>query len=338
MVRSFLARSSLRVVSEILGSASRPESLCLACRLRRVSPPVHASFSTSAARAESLSITERIRRKIWGTDQPPGQADPYARLDESEKAREAQARLVDEEKRKKAAAADELPDGYEPATTWDGLEEVGTFETVEEEWTRRHPYEGYVDNWSGVVNMLTFRHRFMTATRLTTPQELTAALHRAVIEVYTLEEAGRPLSSLRKDPGSDDLTGSVQAAPSSDLQGATLVYPGDSVRVEILRSLSKESVNSKRSDDLQTSVASSKSPAGTEPVEPDAASIAIANEGASEASSESPEQRLDETTPEINQAENQISSWDPSWLSIPLKTVDLKFAVCPTLFSLVSTC
>ena len=37
------------------------------------------SFSSTAKRRESLPFTERLRRRIWKTDNPPGRIDPYSR-------------------------------------------------------------------------------------------------------------------------------------------------------------------------------------------------------------------------------------------------------------------
>src|ERR1700722_2875318 len=112
-----------------------------------LSSPFHCSacgrpspFSTSiprAARQGSLSYTEKMRRKIWGTDQPPGQEDPYGGpsfADERKATRVNDQRKaplpneeddVDESERESQKTSNGGLDAYEPAETWDGLIEVG---------------------------------------------------------------------------------------------------------------------------------------------------------------------------------------------------------------------
>lgn len=117
--------------------------------------------------SSSLPFTERLRRKIWGTDNPPGLQDPYGGPGYFERRRQ-QAR---EEREASAPAAsppqpaimqsEQVPtvqdenamDGivplrsvaendpktedpsYVPAETWDGLEHVG----LSGHWSERPP-------------------------------------------------------------------------------------------------------------------------------------------------------------------------------------------------------
>lgn len=67
---------------------------------------------------------------MWGTEQPPGQEDPYSR--------DSPMRTIpprQEEQRQPEVAAASTPqvaNAYEQATTWDELEWVGSKEYVEE--------------------------------------------------------------------------------------------------------------------------------------------------------------------------------------------------------------
>jgi hypothetical protein len=106
----------------------------------------------STEEKQEIPFTEKVRRKLWGTDNPPGLKDPYggpsmferaaARRQEAQRKASStvpEARLattVSEEREPSGAqiaprpAGDlsqaELQDrGYEPAETWDGLEWVG---------------------------------------------------------------------------------------------------------------------------------------------------------------------------------------------------------------------
>jgi hypothetical protein len=76
---------------------------------------------------------------------------------------------------------------YEPASTWDGLVEVGG-EQVE---------EFYFDG-------------FMPAETVSNRYEAMAAVHRALVEVIAIKQSGRPFSSLPKINKENDKTFEVQ--------------------------------------------------------------------------------------------------------------------------------
>ena len=68
--------------------------LCSACK-HHASP-----FSTSALRAASngkVPLTEKLRRKIWGTDNPPGLEDPYGDRSVFDQSKKKERRLEKEE-------------------------------------------------------------------------------------------------------------------------------------------------------------------------------------------------------------------------------------------------
>jgi hypothetical protein len=104
-----------------------------------------APFSTSARHANSLSLTERLRRKRWGTDAPPGAADPYGGPGEVERLGLLRGKGGGSGSGDKKGAAD-AADAYEPATTWDDLEVVGDETSVlkQEEEAARARYRRYV--------------------------------------------------------------------------------------------------------------------------------------------------------------------------------------------------
>ncbi|KAK7554714.1 hypothetical protein BKA81DRAFT_420574 [Phyllosticta paracitricarpa] len=113
-----------------------------------------APFSSSSTRAadqqkkkSSLSL-ESIRRRIWGTDQPPGREDPYDPQSPMRQIEEAQSKPSRPGQEATAETKDKADDGdnalksgprrtkrssssegeYKPASTWDGLEWVGSSE------------------------------------------------------------------------------------------------------------------------------------------------------------------------------------------------------------------
>ncbi|KAI9793208.1 MAG: hypothetical protein M1816_000629 [Peltula sp. TS41687] len=265
-----------------------------AAHLRTKKPSLRIPFSSSAIRTESEPFTQRLRKKIWGTDTPPGQDDPYVRLTPEEKARQEERRRQEPEK-KVAAQPEVSDDEYQPATTWDGLETVG--DDVEEDQTASFNFKP-----------------FMVTTPLTKPEELTAALHRAVVEVYALQQAGRPLSILSRAPVTkEDCTSDVQVVPSADPIGVTLTYPGDTVRDLIFSSLKQDHLDADPEDDSQLQGASSSEFQVDDDPDPEDASM-------QDPTVEEPE-RAGSTT----QLQELISSWDPSWLSIPLNDLGVKF-------------
>ncbi|KAI9833173.1 MAG: hypothetical protein M1819_003796 [Sarea resinae] len=278
---------------------SRSPAICPTCSRWRQPSQQRAAFSTSYAGlarqgSGSTPFTERIRRKIWGTDAPPGQEDPYgqAGLIESRwrKGQEASEDEVEVGQDVESTARPTAPtyDGaakmgqYQQAMTWDDLDQVGGYGG----WWK--------DNWDPEHQF----HGFMAPAKLSTPQEITAALHRAVIEVFTLQAAGRPLSSVSNahDDKVISETDKVAIEPSADGTGATLTYPSESVKEAILQS-------------------TVSSPPVAEVVEAEA-----------EAEESQTELSLP-ASPSAKELQAAIESWGKKWLSISLQNPDIKFHV-----------
>ena len=138
------------------GSAARhtvPRSryVCLQCRLRTSAPTrtTNSSISLTYAprRHASWISTDKLRKKIWGTETPPGQEDPYVRESEFDRTRREREQENEEAKRlesapeKKPAAATE--DDYVPATTVKGLKRVGGPGWGKAEWEAENPFQGF---------------------------------------------------------------------------------------------------------------------------------------------------------------------------------------------------
>jgi hypothetical protein len=181
------------------------------------------SFSTSSLRPadKKLPITERLRRRIWGTDQPPGQEDPYTRMPAGDRTSKRVQQVKSEAlegQRTRITMAD-LDPSYEPATTWEGLERVGGFgHWWKENWDPEHRYEG-----------------FLPSDMAKDKDSVTAALRRAMVEVFALREAGIPLSEISKAVSELDPTGSVQIVPTAT--GATLQFSSTTSLDDIIQSL-----------------------------------------------------------------------------------------------------
>lgn len=127
----------------------RPLFICPSCRTRLTSPSQRFALSTSAGqRADSNSkvpFTEKIRRRIWGTDSPPGQEDPYGGLSALDRTTKKARSAVKADDAVERCAPDVLPnvDSYVPATTWDGLDQVGSLgEWENEQWNEDERFRG----------------------------------------------------------------------------------------------------------------------------------------------------------------------------------------------------
>lgn len=215
---------------------------------------------------------------------------------------------------------------YVPATTWDGLESVGGFgEDSTSTGDPEHQFQG-----------------FMTSAQLTSPSELTMALHQAAVEIYTLHGAQRSLASATKMEGSTDLTADVQIVPSNNALRVDLLYPSDETRDDILSSVktivaggpgdrtTEERFEEEQGQELDrhgenallpehTDTHGTHNATATEAWRP-TARWAVEEQRLRRQPSKSHEQF-------IEQLEAQISSWNPDWLSTQLTGPHIKFAM-----------
>jgi len=286
--------------------SSSSSFLCSAC-LRR------APFSTSVrcfAEPEKVSKTERLRRRIWGTDEPPGLKDPYGGpsiAEERQAARAMQEQLPKEEELAQKSQSHQskkpapiLDASYEPAKTWDGLEEVGELPAPE------FYFEG-----------------FMPAEKVTDPYEATAALHRAVVEVFTLKQAGRPLSELSNAGRGMDNTSDVHISVSrSNPSCPILKFSADSSEEAILESMSEsehtmEAAETLEAEELIEDV--------SEPETSDDTSIMGLKTTKSQLTEDESPEAVEAV--HVTNFEHKVASWNPSWLQISLEDAEIKFAV-----------
>jgi hypothetical protein len=133
--------------------------VCFQCRHRastiapraRIFPPVRTSvrpYASSGGRENSFS--ERFRRRLWKTE-PPGQKDPYSFEERDALRAAAEAKpaarenAVEEIGSPTASIPASESEPYVPATTWDGLEQIGgPTGWWEEAWDQVNRFEGSV--------------------------------------------------------------------------------------------------------------------------------------------------------------------------------------------------
>ncbi|TAQ90563.1 hypothetical protein B7494_g1110 [Chlorociboria aeruginascens] len=296
--------------------SSRPPYLCTLCKSQA------SAFSTTTLRAadKKLPFTEKIRRKIWGTDNPPGLEDPYggrSQLDRTYRRPKKQEEDEDEDeddieeikaKRELSLAAD--LGSYEPATTWKGLNTVGD---IEEEWDPEHVYNGFAPEGAPMSG-----------------DEATAALHRAVVEIFALKEAGLPLSGISNAEPNYDITTGVQITPSE--LGATLEFTDEVWLDDILESLDAqvdETADKGAPIEFKEDIAAERSEVDS--LDPKSESAAVDETPNTNPTESEEDIAADRSTEGVLAAPIQyseiVATWDPAWLQVSLADPEVKFAV-----------
>ncbi|KAB8338974.1 hypothetical protein FH972_021913 [Carpinus fangiana] len=197
---SRLLRQRDRIQCSVLSSRQSSSSpVCLFCQ--QWFPAARVNLSTTSTRHQP-DFLERTRRRIWGTDKPPGADDPYTGLsrpktfnragtkervltmERDEDHSDQDAGLYEKQALREARelyqqSVDIAPehDEYVPANSWDGLEMVGG----EKDWDSGEMFQG-----------------FKPLQRLDSPEEITMAIYRATVEVLLAASAEEPLTDLAK--------------------------------------------------------------------------------------------------------------------------------------------
>ncbi|KAL4788246.1 ribosomal subunit 39S-domain-containing protein [Aspergillus varians] len=190
-------RSSLRLLNLEVTSlqGSRTRYVCSVCRQEARPRPFVARQFLRNASDSTTPITERVRRKIWGTDNPPGLKDPYGGEGIFEKKfkknqavrQEDQAVEVTPAETQSAAAEaaveDAVPENdaaYEAATTWEGLQRIG-----------------HLGRWSDLpASEADAYNSFFSNRRLTKPGHLALAAHQTAVELCLMHSLKKPLTSV----------------------------------------------------------------------------------------------------------------------------------------------
>ncbi|PVH87268.1 hypothetical protein DL98DRAFT_510132 [Cadophora sp. DSE1049] len=301
--------------------------LCSACK-HHASP-----FSTSALRAANngkVPLTEKLRRKIWGTDNPPGLEDPYGDKSVFDQTKKKERRREKEERdatRLEAQSAAEIENytgstRYEPASTWDGLERVG--------WTE--------DRWDP-ENLYT---PFVPMEVKTDSDEITAALHRAMVEVFVLREAGVPLGRLSNDTLGQDMTLDVtfDQSPSGPVLKFMDAAPPLGDIVQSLTQAGDLTAEHDNPTESEEDVAADRST--VDPLHPDAEPATndtfekgnpTESEEDVDADRSAEDPLLQANSMEVTY-EELFASWGPSWLRVSLENPEIKFAVLKRMMQL----
>ncbi|OJJ66688.1 hypothetical protein ASPBRDRAFT_137342 [Aspergillus brasiliensis CBS 101740] len=166
-------RPSVRLLSLDVQGASRTLYVCSVCRNEARPRPIVARQFLRHASNTPDSLSERVRRKLWGTDNPPGLKDPYGESLLEKRFGKAKAQ---------PEAEAELEPGvdYEPATTWEGLERVG-----------------HLGGWKDVPRAEVDRvGTFGLKKKLRRQGPLSLAAHQAAVEICLMHALNKPLTSV----------------------------------------------------------------------------------------------------------------------------------------------
>lgn len=162
----------------------------VSARRARTPPPVyiHRRFASG-----DNSWTDNLRRRLWGTDNPPGQEDPYSQptIRDEEKMHERAAAEAEEATNRKASIGKVVKGEYQKSLTWDDLDQIGgQDESWKEAWDENHPFEGFVPMENRLVKSAESQfYSFMAPAKMESREEISEAIHRALVEVFTLKEA-----------------------------------------------------------------------------------------------------------------------------------------------------
>ena len=148
--------------ASLQGISSRSSYVCLQCRRYASDTALKTNQSPripsiTRRHASTSSFSERIRKKIWGTDEPPGQENPYGSPGVFEQKRKEKGIQDPEEK----SLGTETMQPPQPAdnslnqetpftgkvsevTTWEGMPVVGNRKWGLGGWEAQHyPFEGF---------------------------------------------------------------------------------------------------------------------------------------------------------------------------------------------------
>lgn len=318
---------SIDLVKVRTSSHSTSSYLCSACRHRA------APFSTSTIRSAKVSYTEKIRKKLWGTDKPPGQADPYGNesVFNQTKKREEEERLEEEEERRKGSTAPVVDSSsYEQATTWGDNEQgrvpwVGGFGGWwAKNWDPENQFSGFLPQSKNIMK---------------DPNQIRAALHRALVEVYASKQAGLPL----------DIPRATTWVPSQRIQirptetGVELDFSQATSQEAFMKSLEKidETAVHEVPTESEEDVAADRST--VDPLHPDSTPAPVEETSVHENPTESEEDIVADRSASRGKVyknerrgykyENFARSSYPIWSQVPLTDPEIKFAVsCISLF------
>jgi hypothetical protein len=294
-----------RALRRILATPSGQHT-CAACRTQT------SNFSTRPSSRVVLN-TEKWRKKIWGTEKPPGAADPYGGPSAVEKyaiERKGTTGVVEDSR----PVEEEIDTStYEPADNWVGLEEVGGKGI----WWQGRPEPGF--------------EGYIPAQKITDPYELTAALHRTVVEVFALRAAELPLEKLTNAGVGPDFTPEVQIVASGD--GAKLKLPKGMTLEEIPEALAPqidETAVKTNPSIAEADVAADRST--VDPLLAEKAKATLKDEtmekgNPSESEIDVAADRSDVDPLHKLQFQHMVESWDPIWLNVSLADPEVKFAV-----------
>ncbi|KAM5439241.1 hypothetical protein MferCBS31731_004662 [Microsporum ferrugineum] len=226
-----LLRSLETLPSQLTGS----RYVCTNCRWQSL-PRTRNLISIPSRRynsSDNLPFSEKVRRKLWGTDNPPGLKDPYRgesmlerrarELRESrEEVKESEPQETSDEYAQVVEEGNSEPMGdYTPAATWDGLEHVGSLG----EWWEKPATE--VDRFDA----------FMRREKITNDDDILAVLHQAMVELSILKELNKPLESacdiLEHSPETLALINQVEITASNEESGAALKFPSEDMKAKI---------------------------------------------------------------------------------------------------------
>lgn len=317
-------KSSLRHARLHLSSRTKPKNtyICIQCR---INTQLH-QFSTSGTngapqeRARPIDFTERLRRRIWGTDTPPGPPPIYRKLSPEEEA--LAAAEFDELETENAIARDTATEvarqqeagQYKPAEDWTGLEKIGGPKGWwEEAWDRENVYQGFLTE--GVLERDELG-------------DVGGMVRRVAVEIIALKQAGLPLYEGAKAKWlTEEFMEDIDIV-RDDGGGFVLREHAPDIIDELLESLQKNEDVEELLDDEDDGEDEANEDDGDEVQDPE--QQRILEELHAEEDAAAAELEMQEEAEEGEEIRTVATTkvHDPVYLELPLADLAFKFAVC----------
>lgn len=177
--------------------------------------------------------TDKLRKRIWGSEVPPGQEDPYGKegvFDQKRREREQdreKGRVLEPAPEREVETPQDQTE-YVEATTAESLETVGGPGWGTKQWKK--------EKGNSFIG-------FMGSERTEGRNDTIIAVHRALVETYALKQAGLPLVMDHSIKPTDDYGERVAGGAKfeQDANGQlALVLESEELRQSILKSVTPQ--------------------------------------------------------------------------------------------------
>ncbi|KAJ5561208.1 hypothetical protein N7535_009405 [Penicillium sp. DV-2018c] len=199
--------------------------ICSSCRIQ-ATPRISPLSEVRRYASDSPGLLERTRRKLWGTDQPPGPKDPYSGSQIMPGSETAPEEQKDEGISLSKGVEEPANDAELENLTWEGMPKIGYL--PQDAWRLQGQNEEIdtVKPWYANENPLPLRE----------------ALHQTAVEIGLKQILGLPLTNTSEDFRTDVVRGSIMSCRfegEAGQWGDRLRFPNNTTMERLLLSTQK---------------------------------------------------------------------------------------------------